>query len=259
MSAIEICNLVKKFGDLIAVNNISLDIHEGEVYGLLGPNGAGKTTTLKVLMGLIDPDSGSANVFGINSTENPIEAKKRVGYVPEELHLYDSLTSYELFEFVSSIRKVDPLVARQRVSGMSEALSFTKHYNKPIVTLSQGNKQKTMLIVAMLHAPKLLILDEPFSGLDVKAIRIMKETIGLHKASGGTVLFSTHNMEMAEDLCDRVGIIDEGLLVAEGALDDLRIQAESEGETLEHVFLKLTNEEEDITKQIGVMREALGY
>ncbi len=259
MSIIEIRSLVKKYGNLTAVNNLSFDIHEGEVYGLLGPNGAGKTTTLKVLMNLIDPDSGSASIFGIDSTANPIETKKRVGYVPEELLLYDSLTSHELFRFVSSIRQIDPLVAKKRVIGMTEALDFTNHYNKPIVTLSQGNKQKAMLIIAMIHAPRLLILDEPFSGLDVKAIRIMKETISMLTESGGSVLLSTHIMELAEGLCDRVGIIDEGILIAEGALDDLRIQAESEGATLERMFLKLTNEEDDITKQVNVMREALGY
>jgi len=259
LSIIEIRSLVKKYGNLTAVNNLSFDIHEGEVYGLLGPNGAGKTTTLKVLMNLIDPDSGSASIFGIDSTANPIETKKRVGYVPEELLLYDSLTSHELFRFVSSIRQIDPLVAKKRVIGMTEALDFTNHYNKPIVTLSQGNKQKAMLIIAMIHAPRLLILDEPFSGLDVKAIRIMKETISMLTESGGSVLLSTHIMELAEGLCDRVGIIDEGILIAEGALDDLRIQAESEGATLERMFLKLTNEEDDITKQVNVMREALGY
>ena len=259
MNAIEICSIVKKYGNLIAVNNLSFDVHEGEVYGLLGPNGAGKTTTLKVLMSLIDPDSGSASIFGIDSTANPIEAKKRVGYVPEEQHLYDSLTPHELFMFVASIRQLDHWIAKNRVIGMSQALDFTNHYNKPIVTLSQGNKQKVMLIIAMLHAPKLLILDEPFSGLDVQTIRIMKETISIHTKAGGSVLLSTHTMEMAEVLCDRVGIIDEGLLIAEGTLDDLRTQAELDDATLERMFLKLTDEEDDITERVDTMREVLGY
>jgi len=257
LNSIEIRNLVKTFGTLVAVNNLTFDVREGEVYGLLGPNGAGKTTTLKVLMGLLDPDSGTSSVFGIDTTSNPIEVKKRVGYVPEEQLLYDSLTSREILEFVASIRGIDYFQAKNRVVEMSRALDFTNHYDKPIVTLSQGNKQKAMLLIAMLHAPDLLILDEPFSGLDVRTTRIMKDILGIHTEKGGSVLFSTHIMEMAEGICDRVGIIDEGVLIAEGTLDELRVQSESEGATLENVFLKLTGEEDDVKKGVEALRGAL--
>ena len=257
MNSIEIRNLVKTFGNLVAVNDLTFDVREGEVYGLLGPNGAGKTTTLKVLMGLLDPDSGTSSVFGIDSTSDPIEVKKRVGYVPEEQLLYNSLTSREILEFVASIRGLDYFQAKNRVVEMSRALDFIDHYDKPIVTLSQGNKQKAMLLIAMLHAPDLLILDEPFAGLDVRASRIMKDVIRIHIEKGGSVLFSTHIMEMAEGLCDRVGIIDDGVLIAEGTLDELRIQSESEGETLENVFLKLTGEEDDVRKGVEALRGAL--
>lgn len=257
LNSIEIRNLVKTFGNLVAVNDLTFDVREGEVYGLLGPNGAGKTTTLKVLMGLLDPDSGTSSVFGIDSTSDPIEVKKRVGYVPEEQLLYNSLTSREILEFVASIRGLDYFQAKNRVVEMSRALDFIDHYDKPIVTLSQGNKQKAMLLIAMLHAPDLLILDEPFAGLDVRASRIMKDVIRIHIEKGGSVLFSTHIMEMAEGLCDRVGIIDDGVLIAEGTLDELRIQSESEGETLENVFLKLTGEEDDVRKGVEALRGAL--
>ncbi len=257
MNSIEIRNLVKTFGNLVAVNDLTFDVREGEVYGLLGPNGAGKTTTLKVLMGLLDPDSGTSKVFGFDSTSNPIEVKKRVGYVPEEQLLYDSLTSHEILEFVASIRGLDYFQAKNRVVEMSRALDFTNHYDKPIVTLSQGNKQKAMLLIALLHAPDLLILDEPFSGLDVRTTRIMKDVIGIHTEKGGSVLFSTHIMEMAEGVCNRVGIIDEGVLIAEGTLDELRVQSESEGATLENIFLKLTGEEDDVKKGVDALRGAL--
>jgi ABC-2 type transport system ATP-binding protein len=257
MNPIEIRDLVKTFGNIIAVNKLTFDVYEGEVYGLLGPNGAGKTTTLKVLMGLLDPDSGTANVFGIDSTSNPIEVKKRVGYVPEEQLLYNSLTSREILEFVASVRGLDYYRTKNRVAEMARALDFTSHYDKPIVTLSQGNKQKAMILIAMMHAPDLLILDEPFSGLDVRTTRIMKDVIRIHTERGGSVLFSTHIMEMAEGLCNRVGIVDEGVLIAEGTLDELRTQSESEGATLENVFLKLTGEEEDVKKGVDALRGAL--
>lgn len=257
MNPIEIRDLVKTFGNIIAVNKLTFDVYEGEVYGLLGPNGAGKTTTLKVLMGLLDPDSGTANVFGINSTSNPIEVKKKVGYVPEEQLLYNSLTSREILEFVASVRDLDYYRAKNRVAEMARALDFTNQYDKPIITLSQGNKQKAMLLIAMLHAPDLLILDEPFSGLDVRTTRIMKDVIQIHTEKGGSVLFSTHIMEMAQGLCDRVGIIDEGVLIAEGTLDELRTQSESEEATLENVFLKLTGEDEDVRKGVDALRGAL--
>ncbi len=257
MNPIEIRDLVKSYGRLVAVKQLTLDVHEGEIYGLLGPNGAGKTTTLKILMGLLDPDSGTAHVFGIDATSDPIEVKKRVGYVPEEQLLYNSLTTREILEFVASVRHLDYMQARKRAAEMARALDFANHYDKPIVALSQGNKQKAMLLVAMLHAPNLLILDEPFSGLDVRTTRIMKDVIRIHTERGGSVLFSTHIMEMAEGICDRVGIIDEGVLIAEGTLDELRTQSESQGATLENVFLKLTGEEEDVRKGVDALREAL--
>jgi ABC-2 type transport system ATP-binding protein len=257
MVVVSVRNLTKSYGSLIAVNNLSFEINEGEIYGLLGPNGAGKTTTLKVLMGLLDPDSGVTEIFGINTVTDPIEVKKRVGYVPEELSLYESLTAQELIDFVASIREIPEKTANRRAVEISRALDFSQHYFKTVVTLSQGNKQKIMLIVALLHAPDLLILDEPFSGLDVRTARIMKDVIRLHVESGGAVLLSTHIMEMAEGLCDRVGIIDEGVLVAEGTLDELRAQAKSEERDLENLFLKLTGEEEEVREGVDTLREAL--
>ncbi|MFX1606131.1 MAG: ABC transporter ATP-binding protein [Promethearchaeota archaeon] len=257
MSAVSIENLVKSFGDLVAVNDLTLDVREGEIYALLGPNGAGKTTTIKMLMGLLDPDSGRANVFGIDPSENPVEVKRMVGYVPEEQQLYDSLTPRELFDFIASIRQLPQEKLNRRIKEFVKALDFNQHYDKMIVTLSQGNKQKTMLIAALLHAPKLLILDEPFSSLDVRSAKIMKDIVKIHAERGGSVLLSTHVMEVAQGLCDRVGIIDEGILVAEGTLDELRAKAHQDSATLESLFLKLTDQEEEVAEGVSVLREAL--
>jgi len=257
VSAVSIENLVKSFGELVAVNDLTLDVREGEIYALLGPNGAGKTTTIKMLMGLLDPDRGIASVFGISSQENPVEVKNLVGYVPEEQQLYDSLTPRELFDFIASIRKLPQEKVTKRMKEFVKALDFEQYYDNMIVTLSQGNKQKTMLIAALLHRPKLLILDEPFSSLDVRSAKIMKDIVKIHADNGGSVLLSTHVMEVAEGLCDRVGIIDEGVLVAEGTLDELRSQSEKEGATLEALFLKLTEQEEEVAEGVSVLREAL--
>jgi ABC-2 type transport system ATP-binding protein len=257
MSAVKLERLVKTFGDLVAVHELTLDVREGEIYGLLGPNGAGKTTTLKMLMGLLDPDSGHSSVFGVDSTENPVEVKKLVGYVPEDQQLYDSLTPRELFDFIASIRRLPQEKINKRIKEFVKALDFEKHFDKMIVTLSLGNRQKTMLIAALLHAPKLLILDEPFSSLDVRSAKIMKDIVKIHAENGGSVLLSTHVMEVAEGLCDRVGIIDEGELVAEGTLEELRIQAHKESATLESLFLKLTEQEEEVAEGVSVLREAL--
>jgi len=257
LTAVEITNLVKSFGDLVAVNDVSLTVHEGEIYALLGPNGAGKTTTIKMLMGLLDPNSGSAKVFGIDSKENPVEVKNLVGYVPEEQQLYDSLTPRELFDFIASIRKLPQDHVTKRMKEFVKALDFEQYYDNMIVTLSLGNKQKTMLIAALLHRPKLLILDEPFSSLDVRAAKIMKDVVRIHTENGGSVLMSTHVMEVAEGLCDRVGIIDEGKLIAEGTLDELRSKSGKNGATLESIFLKLTEQEEEVAEGVSVLRGAL--
>jgi len=257
VTAVVIENLVKSFGDLVAVNDVSLEVREGEIYALLGPNGAGKTTTIKMLMGLLDPDSGRAKVFDIDSKEDPVEVKNLVGYVPEEQQLYDSLTPRELFNFIASIRGLPEESITRRMKEFLKALDFEQYYDNMIITLSQGNKQKTMLIAALLHKPKLLILDEPFSSLDVRSAKIMKDIVKIHTENGGAVLLSTHVMEVAEGLCDRVGIIDEGKLIAEGTLDELRSKSEREGATLESLFLKLTEQEEEVAEGVSALREAL--
>jgi len=239
------------------VDEVSFNVKEGEIFGILGPNGAGKTTAIKVLMGLLDADSGSTTVFGISSKDDPIKVKQLVGYVPEEQQLYESLTPREIFDFIASVRDLPEEKTNRRVSEFVRALDFEKHYDAMVVTLSQGNKQKAMLIAALMHKPKLLILDEPFSGLDVRTASIIKDVIKIHTEKGGSVLLSTHIMEVAEAMCDRVGILDEGKLVAVGTLDELRDISKREGATLEKVFLALTEQEDDVQNGIDALREAL--
>ncbi|MFW9907614.1 MAG: ABC transporter ATP-binding protein [Candidatus Thorarchaeota archaeon] len=257
MTAVEIKNLVKSYGDLIAVNDLSFSVKEGEIFGLLGPNGAGKSTAIKVIMGLLDADSGEAKVFSISSREDPIGVKKLVGYVPEELHLYESLTPRDLFNFIASIRELKNDRMTTRISEMVRALDFERYYDTLIATLSHGNRQKTMLIAALMHAPKLLVLDEPFSGLDVRTTKIMKDLIRIHVENGGAVLLSTHIMEVAEGLVNRVGIIDDGILVGIGTLAELRAQSKDEAETLENIFLRLTEDEQDVTDGVAALRKVL--
>ena len=257
MAIVQVRNLTKRFGDLVAVNGLSFSVQEGEVYGILGPNGAGKTTTLKMLMGLLEPDNGTGSIFGLDCTTNPIEVKRKVGYVPEEHILYESLTPRELFEFIISIRGLPVVETSTKLTKLMKALDLTKYFDQMIITLSEGNQQKILLISALLHSPKLLIFDEPFSGLDVKSVRIIKEIIKIHKENGGAVLLSTHIMEVAQGLCDRVGILNQGSLVAEGTLDELRTQSEQEGATLEQLFLRITEQEDDVAHDIDAIREAL--
>lgn len=250
---ISVRNLKKFFGEVKAVNGISFDVHKGEVFGLLGPNGAGKTTTIKLLLGLLEPLEGEISILGLNPEREEVQMKKNVGYVSEEPLIFKSLTPKDLFNFIASIRQLDPKEATDRVQEYSESLGTIEYYNQIIASLSHGNKQKIQIISSILHEPDLLILDEPISGLDAKSVRVVKEILDMHIEKGGAVLFSTHIMEVAEDLCDRVAIINRGKLVGIGTIDELRQQADKMGASLEDVFLRLTEQDssvEDIVKKL---------
>jgi len=255
---IEIANVVKTYGNFTALSGLDLRVMPGEVYGLLGPNGAGKSTTIKILMGLVPPTSGSVRIMGYDVTSEPMQVKSVVGYVPETSFIYDSLSPRDLFEFIASVRKVDPAKANERASKLAGAFGLAEYYDSPIATLSMGTKQKVTIVASMLHDPPLLLLDEAMNGLDVKSNRVLKDLISLHvEKNNGSVLFSTHIMEVAEHICTRIGIIYGGKIVAEGSLDELRGKA-SEGKesTLEEVFLRLTHEEEEVEETARTLREA---
>jgi ABC-2 type transport system ATP-binding protein len=264
MPAIEAIGVVKKYGAVTALAGLDLKVNPGEIYGLLGPNGAGKSTMIKIINGLTPPTSGTVRVLGYDPSTNPVEAKSVIGYVSETSMLYESLSPRDFFEFVASVRKLDPSVANERVSRLAAAFGLGEFYDSPIATLSMGTKQKVSVIAALLHEPPLLLLDEPLNGLDAKSSRILKDIISLHiEKNGGSVLFSTHIMEVAENICTKIGIIYQGKIVAEGSLDELRGKA-SEGlgaaegnkATLEEVFLKLTHEEEEIAETLKTLRDA---
>jgi ABC-2 type transport system ATP-binding protein len=255
-SMISVKELKKFFGEVKAVNGISFEVRKGEVFGLLGPNGAGKTTTIKLLLGLLEPDEGEIQVLGLNPERDELEIKSNVGYVSEEPLIFKSLTPKDLFNFIASIRRLDPEYATERAREYLDSLGALEYYQQLIATLSHGNKQKIQVVAAILHEPKLLIMDEPLSGLDAKSVKVVKEILEIHTERGGAVLFSTHIMEIAQELCDRIGIINQGKMVGIGTIDELRQQANKIGANLEDVFLRLTEQDTSVTEIIKRLRKS---
>lgn len=254
---IEASALSKHFGSVQALSGLNLRVTPGEIYGLLGPNGAGKTTTIKIITGLMEPTSGWVKVAGFDPVTNPIEVKSRIGYVAESPILYESLSPRDFLEFVSSMRRTDQGTANRMVKQLAEAFDMAEYFDSPIATLSMGMKQKVALIASLVHQPLVLLLDEPLNGLDARSSRIVKDLVALHVKRGGAALFSTHIMEVAEHICTRIGIIHQGRLMAEGTFDQLRNKAGDKSKTLEDVFLKLTNEEQDIADTTRILSEMI--
>lgn len=248
MVAINVEKLTVRYEETVAVNEISFKVNEGEVYGLLGPNGAGKSSTIKAIVGLV-PYKGSISIFG----KQPQEAKNMIGYVPEEIMLFESLTPLEFFEFIASIRKLDEDDVNKRLEKLVSAFAIRDYLNTPIAALSMGTKKKVEVIAALLHNPKLLILDEPLNGLDAKTSRVLKEIMAIHVKEGGAIVFSTHIMEIAEKLCNRIAVISEGRIVAEGSVDELKEMVLSDG-SLEDVFLKITGQEEEVREILNALK-----
>ncbi len=248
--------LYKHFGKVKAVDGLSFGIRPGEIYGLLGPNGAGKTTTIKCILGLLEVQGGNVKVLGDDPIQSPEKVKEHIGYVAEEPLLYGSLTPREMLNFIASVRGLDEVEATERATRLITSLDVTKYYDSLMETLSRGNKQKIQLIAALLHRPRMLILDEPLSGLDARSSRVVKDILGLHVQRGGSVLLSTHIMEQAQTLCNRIGVINRGRLVAEGTLDELRTLEDSAGASLEDIFLKLTDQEQSVKESMDRFQKA---
>ena len=253
---VEVSDVSVRFGSFLALDNLSLRVMPGEIFGLLGPNGAGKTTTIKVLMGLVVPYSGKAKLCGFDPFSEPLDVKSRIGYVAENSIVYESLSPRDFFEFVVSMRRIDQAAANRVVSRLADVFDLAQYFDSPIATLSMGLKQKVALIAAFIHQPPVLLLDEPLNGLDAKSSRVVKDLMSWHVQRGGAVLFSTHIMEIAEHLCMRIGIIDHGKVIAEGTLEQLRSKTDGQGSSLEEVFLKLTNEEAAVADRTRMLREA---
>jgi len=253
-AAVTVEGLVVAYGSFVAVDNLSFTVQSGEIYGLLGPNGAGKTSTIKALVGVLQPRFGNIEIFGIPLSDE-VAVKSKIGYVPEEVVLFDSLTPREFFEFIASVRRLKAEVVNPRLEKLAHALDIKQYFDTPIAALSRGNKQKVAVTAALLHEPKLLILDEPLIGLDARSSKILKELITFHAKKGGAIIFSTHIMEVAEKLCTRVGIIHKGRLVGEGTVEGLRKIVESAESSLEDIFLKVTEQEADMREIIRALEE----
>ncbi len=237
-NALELEGLHKAFGRP-AVDGLDLTVRAGEFYALLGPNGAGKTTTLRMVAGLLRPDAGSIRVFGIDARADPIAAKRIIAWLPDEPMLYDKLTPLEYLQFVAGLWGVEAETARARAEELLRWLDLWDQRDQRCEGFSRGMKQKAALAGALIHEPRLLILDEPLTGLDAAVARQVKDLLQARVRAGATVILTTHILEVAERLADRIGIIQSGRLLAEGALSDLRSRTGQGGETLEDVFLRL--------------------
>jgi ABC-2 type transport system ATP-binding protein len=237
---VELKGVVKRYNEILAVDNVDLTLNRGEIFALLGPNGSGKSTTLKMLIGLVQPDSGSVNVLGVNVQESPVAVKQLVGYVPESPHLYEFLTGIEYLDFIGDIYGMQNEEKEKRITEYLKALQLEGREGDMINGYSDGMKQKIALISAFLHKPKLLILDEPLSALDPRAARIIKDFLHQLKNQGITTIMSTHVLEIAQAVCDRIGIMYQGKILALGNMKELRQMASLPDSGLEDIFLKLT-------------------
>ncbi len=243
--ALELRGLVKHF-DRPAVDGLDLSVRAGQFYALLGPNGAGKTTTLRIVAGLLRPDAGAVSVLGIDALAEPIEAKRLIAWVSDEPMIYDKLTPFEYLEFVAGLWSMDPAVAEARARELIEWLGLAPYAHERCQSFSKGMRQKVALAGALVHEPRLLILDEPLTGLDAGAARQVKDVLTERVRGGATVIMTTHILEVAERMAERIGIIDKGRLIAEGTLDELRRQAGRAGSTLEDVFLDLVAKQSSV-------------
>ena len=237
-SALDVRGLTKSYDGKSAVDHLDLTIRPGELYALLGPNGAGKTTTLRMVAGLLKPDAGAISVFGVDALAQPIEAKRLIAWLPDEPMLYDKLTAWEYLEFIAGLWQVPPKTARPLAEQLLRTLGLWDNRDDKCDTFSRGMKQKAVLAGALLHDPKLLILDEPLTGLDAAAARQVKDILRHRVQSGAAVILTTHILDVAERMADRIGIIQRGTLLAEGQLSELQARAGEKG-TLEDVFLQL--------------------
>ena len=243
--ALEIKGLTKSF-DRPAVDGLDLTVRAGEFYTLLGPNGAGKTTTLRMVAGLLTPDAGSITVAGIDALADPVGAKQIMAWVSDEPMIYDKLTPFEYLEFVAGLWGIEAGVAELRAQGLMEWLGLAPHAHERCEGFSKGMRQKVALAGALVHEPKVIILDEPLTGLDAGSARQVKTVLRERVAAGGTVIMTTHILEVAERMADRIGVIAAGRLIAQGTLDELRQQAgphAAGSSTLEDTFLALVAEQ----------------
>jgi ABC-2 type transport system ATP-binding protein len=241
-SALQVRGLTKRF-DRLAVDALDLTIHTGEFYALLGPNGAGKTTTLRMVAGLLRPDAGAVSVLGIDALRDPVAAKQITAWVSDEPMIYDKLTPLEYLEFVAGLWGIDPTVSEPSARDLLASLGLEPHLHERCEGFSKGMRQKVALAGALVHNPRLIILDEPLTGLDAVSARHVKGLLGERVRAGCTVIMTTHILEVAERMADRIGVIAAGRLIAEGTLAELREQNGHNDTSLEDMFIALVDVE----------------
>ena len=237
---IRLQNLTKRYGKFTAVDGISLEVPRGELFGLLGPNGAGKTTTMRMIAGILRPTGGSVQVGGVDMLARPLEAKARLGFIPDRPFVYDKLTGGEFLRFAAALYGQDGPDVERRIDELLEIFDLGPWKHELTEAYSHGMRQKLIICGALVHRPELIVVDEPMVGLDPKSARLLKDLFRQFVARGGTVLMSTHTLEIAEVMCDRIAIVYKGRIAASGTMDELREQTESAAMSLEDLFLKLT-------------------
>lgn len=245
---IELVHLVKRFGDLVAVDDVTLTVARGEFFALLGPNAAGKTTTIKIVAGLMKPTSGVARLAGYDVQTQPLEARRRLAYVPDFPFLYDKLTPLEFLRFTAELFRMDPATVERDTADLIARFNLDAYLAKPIESLSQGTRQRVAIVSALLHAPEVCVLDEPMVGLDPHHARVLKDTLKERSQQGLTVFVSTHQLSVAEEMADRIGIMHRGRLIAVGTREELRRQSGTSG-ALEETFLALTAQEANLGEE----------
>jgi ABC-2 type transport system ATP-binding protein len=237
---IELKNLNKQYGKTQAVNQLNLLIPKGEIFGFIGPNGAGKTTTIKMMGGILIPTSGTVHICGMNIRNHPEAAKQKIGFIPDRPYLYEKLTGMEFLKFIADLYGVDPDVFPEKARGNLEMFTLDDWGDELIEAYSHGMKQRLIMAAALLHEPEVIIVDEPMVGLDPIGIKLVKDLFKRLSEQGVTVFLSTHTLQVAEDLCHRIGIINKGRLVTTGSPERLKQDMQTSDADLEHVFLKLT-------------------
>jgi ABC-2 type transport system ATP-binding protein len=240
---IELKNLTKRFGHVIAVNRLTLSVPEGEIFGFIGPNGAGKTTTLRLMGGVLLPTEGSVIIDGIDMAKEPEEAKRRIGFIPDRPFLYEKLTGMEFLRFTGDLYGMKNHSFQEKAREILKQFALDHWTDELIESYSHGMKQRLIISAALLHDPKVIIVDEPMVGLDPAGVRMMKAVFRSLAKGGTTIFMSTHTLGVAEDVCDRIGIIHRGTLIAMGAIADLRQRAQVREGDLEEVFMILTEGE----------------
>lgn len=243
MTTLGIEQLSKSYGDFKAVNNISLEVGSGEIYGFLGMNGAGKTTTLKMAVGLLHPCSGTINICGSDISKDPITCKQHFGYIPDRPYMYPKLTAYEFLTFIGDLYDLPRETSLERAKLLLDEFGLSDKANFALESFSHGMKQRVAIVAGLIHKPRLLIIDEPMVGLDPFGAKMLKASLKNYVSDGNSVFISTHSLDVAQDICDRLAIIQHGTIIAKGTYEELRSKNNPEASRLEDVFLSITSEQ----------------